>query len=43
MGIKSDGLELGCEKHDETQALVHKILASQVHVVGDGCVHMRQS
>ncbi|XP_074560642.1 transcription factor LHW-like isoform X1 [Curcuma longa] len=38
VGIKSDGLELGCEKHDGTHALVHKILASQVHLVGDGLI-----
>lgn len=33
-------LELGCQADDGLGVLVHKIMASQVHVVGDGCVDL---
>ncbi|CAL9098883.1 unnamed protein product [Musa textilis] len=38
--IKSTGsfLELGCQADDGLRVLVHKIMASQVHVVGDGLI-----
>ncbi|XP_074580029.1 transcription factor LHW-like [Curcuma longa] len=38
LGIKSYFSELGCEADDPIKVLVDKIMASQVHFVGDGLV-----
>lgn len=37
---KHDFLELSCQADDAIGVLVDKIMASQVHVVGDGCVDL---
>lgn len=40
LAIKSNCSELGSEADDAIQVLVEKIMASQVHFFGDGCVYL---
>lgn len=40
LGIKDYFSELACEADDPIKVLVDKIMASQVHFVGDGCVYL---